>query len=81
MLIRVNKDFFDMERGKELMKKGTKYEVSNERGKYLIGFRDDDGDIIAEEVKQENKVEETIERVEVEVVEEKPKRNSKKYNK
>lgn len=81
MLIRVKKDFFDMERGKELMKRGTVYEVSNERGKYLIGVRDDDGDIIAEEVKQENKVEETIERVEAEVVEEKPKRNSKKYNK
>ena len=39
MKIRVTHDFYDKENDLELRKVGDEYEVSEERGKYLVSFR------------------------------------------
>ena len=39
MKIRVTHDFYDKENDLELRKVGEEYEVSEERGKYLISYR------------------------------------------
>lgn len=46
MKIKVTHDFKDMEEDLRLRKKGEVYEVSEERGKYLISFK------VAKEVKE-----------------------------
>lgn len=39
MKIRVTHDFYDKENDLELRKAGDEYEVSEERGRYLVSFR------------------------------------------
>lgn len=47
MKIRVTHDFYDKENDLELRKTGEEYEVSKERGNYLISFR------VAKEIKDQ----------------------------